>query len=56
MGKRVMVMEVPGKRRKTEAEVVGYWITSRKTCRRANCQGTARKTELNGAEVSHNNN
>ena len=42
-GKRVMAMEVPGKRRRG----IG-WITSGTSCRRDNCQGRKRKTGLDG--------
>ena len=38
VGKRVMVMEVPGKEGE-EDESGGGWITSRTTCRRENTMG-----------------
>ena len=44
VGKGVMVMEVPGKRRRGR----GCWITSGTTCRRKNCRGRKRKTKFNG--------
>ena len=47
VGKRVMGMEVPGKRRRGRPERRGR-ITSRTTCRRESCQGRTRKTEFNG--------
>ena len=47
VGKRVMVMEVPGKR-KTGRQSGGGWIASGTTCRRENCQGRTHKTGLNG--------
>ncbi len=47
VGKRVMVMEVPGKEGE-EDQSGGGWITSRTTCWRENCQGRTRKTGLNG--------
>ena len=46
VGKKVMVMEVPGERRGRPKR--GGWITSRTTCQRENCQGRTHKTELNG--------
>ena len=48
VGKRVMAMEVPGKRRTSEDRSGGGWIASGTTCRRENCQGRTRKTGLNG--------
>ena len=47
VGKRVKVMEVPGKRREEDQSGSGR-ITSRTNCRRENCQGRKRKTEFNG--------
>ena len=43
VGKRVMAMEVPGKRRRGCG-----WISSRTTCRRETYQGRTRNTGLNG--------
>ena len=37
VGKRVMVMEVPGKRTREDRSGDG-WITSKTTCRRESCQ------------------
>ena len=45
-GKRVMGMEVPGKRRRGRPK--RRWIPSGTTCRRNNYQGRTRKTVLNG--------
>ena len=45
VGKRVMAMEVPGKRRRGSG---GGWIPSGMTCLRKNYQGRTRKTVLNG--------
>ena len=47
VGKRVMVMEVPGKRTRGSRSV-GGWITSRTTCRRELSEEEARKAEFNG--------
>ena len=47
VGKRVMAMEVPGKRR-TGRPKRRWLVTSRTTCRRENCQGRTCKTGLNG--------
>ena len=48
VGKRVMVMEVPGKEGE-EDQTGGGWKTSRTIYRRENyCQGRKRKTEFNG--------
>ena len=44
MGKRVMVMEVPGNRRRGRPKR----ITSGTTCRRENCQGRKNMTGLKG--------
>ena len=50
VGKRVMGMEVPWKRRRGRPK--RRWLDNinftRTTCRRANCQGRMRKTGLNG--------
>ena len=50
VGKRVMAMEVPGKRRRGRPKQRrdGCRITSGTTCRSENCQGRTRKTRLNG--------
>ena len=50
VGKRVMAMGVPGKRKRgrEEDQSGGGWIPSGTTCRSENCQGRMRKTELNG--------
>ena len=45
VGKRMVVMEVPGKRRRGRPKG-GGWITSRTICRREKCQ--KHKTGLNG--------
>ena len=50
-GKRVMDLEVPGKGEEDQSG--GGWITSRKTCRRENCQGRKRKTEFNDSLKTH---
>ena len=47
VGKRVVVMEVPGKEEGKD-QSGGGWIASGTTCRRENCQGRTRKTVLNG--------
>ncbi len=47
VGKRVMGMEVPGKRRRVRPKW-GVCITSITTYRRENCQGRTRETGLNG--------
>ena len=47
VGKRVMGMEVPGKR-KEEDQSRGGWIASGTTCRRGGCQRRTRKTGLDG--------
>ena len=49
VGKRVMAMEVPGKRRRGRPKSGGGWIQSGTTCRRKTYQGRTRKTVLNGA-------
>ena len=46
VGKRVMAMEVPGKRRRGRPK--RRWLVSGTTCQRENCQGRTRKTGLNG--------
>ena len=49
IGKRVIEMEVPGKRRRGRPKT--RWsdsTVSRMTCRRENCQGMKLKTEFNG--------
>ena len=47
VGKRVMGMEVPGKRRRGRPQ--RRWLDSiRTTCRRGGCQGMTRKTGLDG--------
>ena len=48
IGKRVMGMEVPGKRRRGRPLSGGGWIPSGTTCLRKNYQGRTRKTVLNG--------
>ena len=49
MRKRVMVMEVPGKKLEAEEDKSGSGsITSGTTCRLENCQGRKHKTRLNG--------
>ena len=48
MGKRVMVMGVPGKRRRGRPNQRWFWTTSGTTCRGENGQGRKRKTEFNG--------
>ena len=48
---RVMDLEVPGKGEEDRSG--GGWITSRKTCRRENCQGRKRKTEFNDSLKTH---
>ena len=45
--KRVMVVGVPGKRRRGRPRRCG-WIASGTTCRRENCQERKRKTDFNG--------
>ena len=45
VGKRVMGMEVPGKKGE-EDQSGGGWIASGTTCRREICQGRARKTGI----------
>ena len=47
VGKRVMVMEVPGEGGE-EHQSGGGWITSGTTCQRDKCQERKRKTEFNG--------
>ena len=47
VGKRVMAMELPGKRRRGRPKR-RCWIASGTTCRSENCQGRTRKTGLNG--------
>ena len=47
VGRRVMVMEVPGKEGEEDL-TGGGWITSSTNCRRENCQGRKRKIGLNG--------
>ena len=42
LGKRVMMMDVPGKEGEEDRSGSG-WITSGTTCRRDNCQGRKRK-------------
>ena len=48
MGKRVMGMEVSGKRRRGRPKAEGGWIASGTTYRRETCHGRTRKTGLNG--------
>ena len=47
VGKRTMVMEVPGKEGEEDRNG-GGWITSRTICRRDNCQRRKHKTMFNG--------
>ena len=48
VGKRVMAMEVPGKKEGEEDQSGGGWIASGTTCPRENCPGRTLKTELDG--------
>ena len=48
VGKRVMAMEVPGKKEEEEDQSGGGWIASGTTCPRENCPGRTLKTELDG--------
>ena len=48
VGKRVMVMEVPEKRRRVRPK--RRWLDNIKTLCRENCQGRKRKTEFNGGD------
>ena len=49
VGKRMVVMEVPGEEDRGE----GGWIASATTCPRENCQGRKRKIGLNGGIDPH---
>ncbi len=52
VGRRVMVMEVPGKEGE-EDQSGGGWITSGTTCRRGGCRRRTRKTGLEDTSTPH---